>query len=198
MKSIIIASKNKNKKREIEALLKGMKVKVLAINETHKRIPIIVENGTTFRQNAIKKAIIVSKVLEGFAIADDSGVEVDSLHGRPGVRSARFARVKAADSENNMKLLYLLRNIPPRKRGATFVCSVAIADRGKLLGTVEGRCRGWIGFEPRGKNGFGYDPLFTPNGYNLTFAEMKPRHKNKISHRGEALRKAKAVIRKYL
>jgi len=198
MKTLIIATKNNNKKREIETLLKGSKIKVLILGDARKKIPIIVENGKTFRQNSIKKAVTVSKVLDTLVIADDSGLEVECLHGRPGVRSARFARTKATDEENNIKLLLLMRYFPLKKRNAKFVCSIAIADKGHLISTVQGECSGKIGLEPKGNNGFGYDPLFTPRGSKKTFAEMKAGNKNRISHRGKALREAKKIIEKYL
>lgn len=198
MKTLIIASKNKNKKREITSLLKGMKIRVLSLDGSHKKVPIIVENGKTFRQNAIKKAVTISKVLGSLVIADDSGIEVAALHGKPGVRSARFARINATDKENNGKLLRLMKNVPPQERRATFVCSIAIADKGQLIGVVQGECQGQIGYESRGSNGFGYDPLFTPERYKLTFAEMKASFKNRISHRSKALKKAMEVIKKCL
>jgi len=199
MKMLIIASTNKNKKREIKNLLKGLKVKVLSLEEANRKVPVIVEDGKTFRQNAVKKAVTISKVLNDFVIADDSGLEVDCLGGKPGVRSARFARAKATDKENNGKLLRLMKKFPSTKnRGATFVCSIALADKGILIGTVQGECRGKIGLKRKGNNGFGYDPLFTPDGYKLTFAQMKAAFKNRISHRAIALKKAREVIKRDL
>ncbi|MFH1790792.1 MAG: RdgB/HAM1 family non-canonical purine NTP pyrophosphatase [Candidatus Omnitrophota bacterium] len=195
---LYIASRNKNKKREIEALLKGTGIKVLSLDEVHRRLPVIIENGKTFKQNAIKKAVTISRVLDSMAIADDSGIETNFLSGLPGVRSARFARPKADDRENNAKLLKLMRHAPAARRGARFVCAIAVADNGHLVGTVEGECRGRIGLSPRGDNGFGYDPLFIPDGYTLTFAEMKPSFKNGISHRGRALKKAIPLIVRHL
>jgi XTP/dITP diphosphohydrolase len=198
MKTIIIASGNKNKKREIRAILKGFKLKVLSLEDIPRKIPPVLENGKTFKENAVKKAVAVSKILKGLILADDSGIEVHCLSGRPGVRSARFAGVNATDIKNNGKLLKLMENTAHSKRKAAFVCAMAAAEDGKLIKTVEGRCRGFIGREPKGYNGFGYDPLFTPAGYKLTFAEMKPAFKNRISHRGIALKKMKEFIGKYL
>jgi len=172
-------------------------VKVLDLSDLKTHIPHVIENGRTFRQNAIKKALTFSRYTKGLVIADDSGLAVDALDGRPGVRSSRFARAKATDGENNAKLLRLIKDVPANKRSATFICVVAVAENGNLAGTAEGVCSGKIGFELKGKNGFGYDPLFTPKGYVRTFAELKPSVKNKISHRGEALRRAKSIIKKY-
>lgn len=198
MKTLVIISRNEKKKKELKKLLKGVKIKVLSLADIDINVPEIVEDGKTFRQNAIKKAVTISKIVDAFVIADDSGLEVDYLDGRPGVRSSRFARAKATDQENNRKLIRLMKDIPEKMRGATFVCTIALADKGELIKCVQGTCRGRIGFESKGYNGFGYDPLFTPDGYNLTFAEMKPSFKNRISHRARALEKAKKVIQKYL
>lgn len=198
IKTVIIASKNKNKKKEIMRMLKTSKVKVESLDETHKRIPIIVEDGKTYRQNAIKKAVIISRILDAFVIADDSGLEVRALGGRPGVRSARFAKTKATDKENNDKLLKLMASMPMKRRGATFVCVIAIANKGRLIRTLQGKCEGRITLKPKGISGFGYDPLFIPDGYKQTFAEMKPSFKNKISHRARALKKTKEFIGRYL
>jgi len=198
MKRIVVGSTNAKKKKELKAILKGVRIKVIDLADLEMHLPIVVENGKTFRQNAIKKALIFSRFIKGVIIADDSGLEVSALDGRPGVRSARFAHTKATDRENNLKLLSLMKNVPAKKRQAAFVCSVAVAEKGNLIGTSEGRCKGAIGFESKGKNGFGYDPLFTPEGGKKTFAELQPASKNKISHRGKALNKAKTIIQKGL
>ncbi|MBD3296248.1 MAG: non-canonical purine NTP pyrophosphatase, partial [Candidatus Omnitrophica bacterium] len=116
----------------------------------------------------------------------------------PGVRSARFARAKATDEENNTKLLKLLDKTPDEDRGACFICHIALAREGHLLDNFEGKVKGTILASPRGKNGFGYDPLFVPRGYEKSFAEMAPSYKNRISHRGLALRKFKKGINRYI
>ena len=198
MKRLVIATRNKKKKKELEKLVKGLNVKVSSLSELKAHIPHVVEDGRTFRQNAVKKALTFSRYIKELILADDSGLMVDALDGKPGVRSSRFAHTRAKDEENNAKLLRLMKNIPPKKRGATFVSVVAIAENGNLIGTARGECGGTIGFEPKGKNGFGYDPLFTPKGKNRTFAQFSPSFKNRISHRAKALKKAKAIIRKYL
>lgn len=197
MKELLVATKNKKKKEELIKLLKGLRVRVLDLSDIN-RVPAVIEDGKTFRQNAIKKALTFSRYVKCMVLADDSGLVVEALGGKPGVRSARFARTKAKDEENNAKLLRLMENVSAKKRQATFVSACAVAENGNLLGTTEGRCKGFIGFELKGNNGFGYDPLFTPKGYRHTFAEFKPDFKNRISHRGQSLRKAKKIIQKYL
>lgn len=198
MKTLVIVTRNKKKKEELRKLLNSVKIEVLSLDDIDINVPEIVEDGKTFRQNAIKKAVTISKIINAFVVADDSGLEVDYLHGKPGVRSSRFARAKATDQENNRKLIRLMKDIPEKMRGATFVCTIALADKGELIKCAQGTCKGRIGFESRGYNGFGYDPLFIPDGYKLTFAEMKSSFKNRISHRARALEKAKKIIQKYL
>lgn len=197
MTTVILASNNKHKKHEVQALLKSMRVSVMSANEALPRVPRIVENGRTFAANAAKKALAISRICDGLVIADDSGLCVDVLGGRPGVRSARFAGPRSDDHMNNKKLLRLLDGIPPAQRGAYFICVIAIAAGGRLIKTVEGKCHGRIGFENRGVNGFGYDPLFTPRGFHETFAQMGSHAKNSISHRSKALAKAKKIIAGY-
>ena len=199
MIEILVATYNGNKRREIRELLKEFKkAKVMTLEDLHVKPPIIVEDGKTFRQNAVKKAVTMSRFFNGLVLADDSGLEVDALNGKPGIRSARFARAKATDRENNEKLLKLLDKVPKKNRKARFVCTIALAAGGILLNTFEGKVYGDILTEPRGENGFGYDPVFVPEGYEKTFAEMTPSFKNKISHRAMALRGLKSEIRKHL
>jgi len=199
MTEILVATHNSKKRRELKALLKEFKgINVMNLDDLDIMPPIIVEDGRTFRQNAVKKAVTISRFFDGLVLADDSGLEVDALHGKPGVRSARFARKKATDAENNVKLRKLLAKVPKKKRQARFVCHVAYAREGILLGSFEGIVEGKVLSNPRGSNGFGYDPLFVPKGYEKTFAEMAPSYKNRISHRARALRKFKRSIQKYL
>lgn len=199
MLQILVATHNVNKKKEIQTLLKAFKgIKIMDLDDLDVMPPIIVEDGKTFRQNAVKKAVTMSRFFDGLVLADDSGLEVEALDGKPGVRSARFARKKATDDENNAKLLKLLEDVPATKRKAQFVCNLALARQGDLLGTFEGDVKGRILSRGRGKNGFGYDPLFVPKGKDKTFAEMSATDKNKISHRSNALKKLKKDIKKYL
>lgn len=194
---LIVATRNKDKLAEIKTLLKGLPIDVFSL-DSFKGVPEVIEDGLTLEKNACKKAVQVSRFLKKFAVADDSGLEVEYLDGEPGVYSARFSGKGATYKSNNEKLLRLLKDVPLAKRKACFKCVIALADKGKIIGIAEGRCSGNISFEPRGDNGFGYDPVFMPNGYKKTFAQMNAFQKNKISHRGKALAKAKKIISKYL
>jgi len=199
MTKILIATHNSKKRKELKALLKSFKgIKILNLDDLDVVPPIIVEDGKTFRQNAVKKALTISRFFDGLVLADDSGLQVDVLDGRPGVRSARFARKKATDTENNKKLCKLLDKVPEKNRNARFVCHIALASEGTLLGSFEGAIQGKIILKKRGNNGFGYDPLFVPKESKKTFAEMTAAYKNRISHRALALRKLKKAIQEYL
>jgi len=194
---LVVATRNKDKLREIKALLKGLRVRVFSL-DSFKGVPEVTEGGKTLEYNAVKKAVQVSKFLKRFAVADDSGLEVEYLDGGPGVYSARFSGKLATYKTNNEKLLKLLKGAPLSKRKACFRCVIAVADKGKVIGVAEGRCRGKIGFDSKGDNGFGYDPVFIPNGFKKTFAEMSASRKNNISHRSIALKKAKSIISSHL
>jgi len=194
---LVVATRNKDKLKEIKTLLKGLPIKVISLN-SFKDVPEVIEDGKTLEANARKKAIQVSRHLKKLAVADDSGLEVPVLGNRPGVYSARFSGKGATYSSNNKKVLRLLKGTPISKRTACFRCVIAVADKGKVAGIAEGRCRGRIGFEPKGRAGFGYDPIFVPNGHKKTFAEMGLKKKNRISHRGKALVKAKKLIIDFL
>jgi len=197
LKKIVIATRNRKKKEELKTLLKGLGVKLLSVSD-FKNIPEVIEDGDTFKENAIKKAVIVSGFTDALTVADDSGLEVEALGGRPGVFSARFSGKEANDVKNIKKLLRLLKRFPQKKRNAQFVCSIAIAKNGKILKTLEGRCSGVIGFESKGDFGFGYDPVFIVPRYNKTFAQLGAEIKNNISHRARALKKARTFIARYL
>lgn len=199
MKKLLLATRNSNKKKEIKKLLSSFKdLEIMDMDDPGIRFPIIVENGKTFRQNAIKKAVITSKFFDGLVLSDDSGLKVNAIQGKPGVRSARFARKNATDKENNRKLMKLMQKKPGLDRSAEFVCTLALAEAGRLLETIEGKVKGKISEKAKGKNGFGYDPLFIPEGHQKTFAQMTGKYKNGISHRALALKEFKKVLRKYL
>lgn len=194
---VVVSTRNKNKFREISKILSDSKIKAVSLNE-FPRLPKVKENGETFAENACKKALKIARITKRLTIADDSGLEVDMLHGAPGVYSARFSGVRATDQSNNKKLLKMLEGIPMQKRRAKFVCCVAIADANGLVDVLKGMCRGKIAKEQKGKNGFGYDSLFIAVKFKKTFAELSPKVKNKISHRAKAFSKAKKVILKYI
>lgn len=198
MTELIIATRNKNKIKEIRELLKDLDVKVIGIDDGEWSIPEIIEDGNSFEENAIKKARVVAGITGKLTLSDDSGLEVDVLNGRPGIYSSRFAGETATDRENNIKLLQLLKDFPLERRYAQFHCVVAIAQTPDNVEVVEGICRGIIGFEEKGSSGFGYDPLFIHPDYNKTFAELGLGMKNKVSHRARALEKAKLILERLL
>jgi XTP/dITP diphosphohydrolase len=163
-----------------------------------KRNIRIVENGRTFRENAIKKAVKAAAITGRLTLGEDSGLCVDALNGAPGIYSSRFSGKNKSDAQNNFKLLKLLSDTAPGKRKAHYVCAVALADKSGLLGVVEGKCFGRVDFSLKGSNGFGYDPLFLIPKYNKTFGELSERIKHKMSHRYHALEKARHLIEKYI
>ncbi|MBO8159837.1 XTP/dITP diphosphatase [Thermosyntropha sp.] len=195
MKTLLIATRNQKKKRELQNILTDLDIKVITLEEIDIDVPEIEEDGETFEENAIKKARVTADFTGYVCLADDSGLMVDALEGKPGVYSARFAGEKATDEENNQKLLTFMQGIEEEKRTAKFVCVIAICTPRGEVRTVKGECKGKIALEPRGDKGFGYDPLFIPDGFDLTFAELPEEVKNKISHRGRALREIVPVIR---
>jgi XTP/dITP diphosphohydrolase len=157
-----------------------------------------VEDGATFLENALKKAGAACEYTRFPALADDSGLEVDALDGRPGVLSARYAGPDATDRENTEKLLAELNGVPEVKRTARFRCAIALATPEKLVAVVEGVCEGRIAAEERGSRGFGYDPVFVKTDSTKTFAELPLELKNRVSHRALALERALMVIEGYL
>jgi len=184
---LLLATHNADKTREIQRIL-GAKFAVRDLSK-HPEISKPLENGKTFEENAILKAIAASRKLPSLVIADDSGLEVDALGGAPGIYSARYAGENASDAKNVEKLLRELRtrNVADEKRSARFRCVIALARNEKLLGAFEGVVEGNIVDPPRGSGGFGYDPVFQPKEFKQTFAEMPSELKNKISHRAQAI-----------
>ena len=197
MRQLVIATKNKKKLYELKRYLKSLKIDVVSL-EDFKNVPRIFENASTFKGNAAKKALVISRFTGGLVIADDSGLAVNALKGAPGVKSSRFAGAAKSDIQNNAKLLRLLEGLPAPKRGAKFVCAVAIAENGKLVKSIEETCSGRIAFEKKGSHGFGYDPLFLIPKYGKTFGELGLKVKDRMSHRSKALKKARKFLRKYL
>lgn len=184
---IVIATRNKRKLEEMRRIGRGWAIAFLSLDD-FPDCPPVEEDGKTFEANAAKKALSVSAWTGKRAVADDSGLEVDALGGAPGVRSARYAWPHSGDRENLEKLLNELRSVESERRGARFVSCVALAAPGGNAKTFRGTVRGRIGTEPRGESGFGYDPVFYPEGHLRTFAEMEDAEKDAISHRGTALR----------
>ncbi len=193
MKRIVLASKNDGKLREFKEFFSDLNIKIVSI-KSFGSVPEVEEDGSSFEENAIKKAEAVYNFIREPVIADDSGLEVDFLGGRPGIYSARFAGEKATDEENNDKLLKLLKGVSLELRTARFVSVVALVWDGRKIYTAKGSCEGYIGYEPKGSGGFGYDPIFVIPEYNKTFAELPLALKNRISHRARALKKMKKTI----
>ncbi|MFN3532934.1 MAG: XTP/dITP diphosphatase [Candidatus Brocadia sp.] len=195
-KAILVATQNEKKMAEIREILKDVPGISLRGPEDFPFLPEIEEVGTTFQENAIKKATVLAKACNTWAMADDSGLEIDALNRRPGVYSCRYAGPDATDEKNIEKVLSELRGVPKERRTARFVCNIALAGPHGLFFVVEGRCEGFITEEPKGKYGFGYDPIFYVPDYHQTFAELHPSIKNRISHRANALKQFKERIRR--
>lgn len=194
MSRIIAASKNKHKIKEIEAITSQFGMKVVPRDEAGVPDVEIQEDGETFEENSYKKAYGIMKLCGEITIADDSGLEVDCLDGAPGVYSARFAGEDGNDQANNDKLKDLIKDVPYEKRTGRFVSVITMVyPDGETL-TARGEVEGHIVLQEKGPNGFGYDPLFVPLGYDITFGEFDPEEKNKISHRGNALQALKKQL----
>jgi XTP/dITP diphosphohydrolase len=191
---IVLATTNRKKIEEIKKIfaVMGTASKIYTLDD-FPSMEEVEEDGDTFEANALKKARSIASATGMTAVADDSGLEVEALDGAPGVYSARYAREDADDKANNGKLLDALKDIPEEKRGAQFVCCIALVsseEKETFMGYVKGR----IGTEPKGPGGFGYDPLFYPEGSKRTFAEMSDTEKNAISHRANALRELQQYL----
>lgn len=190
---ILIATRNKHKLTEIRSIFSAIQVELIGADEFGS-LPEVEEDADTFEGNAIKKARTLCDATGMWTLADDSGLEVDALDGAPGVYSARYAGEPSNTPANNAKLLRELADKP--NRTARFRCVIAIAAPDGREWTVDGRCEGKIALTPSGNAGFGYDPLFIPDGYSVSFADMPAEQKNSISHRGRALAKAAELISK--
>ncbi|MDQ1239744.1 MAG: XTP/dITP diphosphohydrolase [Thermodesulfobacteriota bacterium] len=191
---LVIATRNPGKLREIEGFLQGIPVQLFSLSE-FDQVPDIAEDGASFTENALKKARIVCAITGRSALADDSGLCVDALDGKPGIYSARYAGEEASDQKNLQKLLEEMKSVPPRARTAHFVCVLALVDPNGQEKIFEGSCTGTIITRSRGNNGFGYDPVFFFEPLGLTFAQMDPVVKSTVSHRGKALRQFAAYMR---
>lgn len=187
---LILATKNKGKLTEIKELLQGLDYEIKSLTD-YPEIGHIPEDGKTFIENATIKAKTVAKITNHLALADDSGLEVAALNGAPGIKSSRY---ETTDEKRNQKLLIALQDIPWEKRNARFVCAIAIATPDGIVQTVQEICDGIITFEPKGTNGFGFDPVFYFPLLEKTFAELAREEKSIYSHRGKALRAARIIL----
>ncbi len=192
---IVVASKNRGKIREINEICRDLPLTLTSLADHFDPVPDIPETGDSFYENARLKAVWVKEKLGVWALADDSGLEVDALDGRPGIYSARYAGPEARDADNVQKLLDALRETSEEKRTARFRCVLVLLGPGGEEFRAEGTCEGKIGYEPTGSDGFGYDPVFLPKGHDETFSELSSDQKNRISHRGLALRNLRLVLR---
>jgi XTP/dITP diphosphohydrolase len=193
---VIVATRNKGKIREIREALKGLGLQIYALSDFQNG-PEVEEDGKSFAENALKKARFYSKHFGKLAMADDSGLEVNALRGLPGIYSARYSGEGASSQQNNQKLLREMRDVPISKRGARFKCIIAVVSPDGREALAEGTCTGRIGFKEKGKKGFGYDPLFILPKYGKTMAELSLGEKNRISHRGKALRKIRKIVQSF-
>lgn len=188
-RTLVLGTHNRKKAEELVDLLAPLGLELKTLADFSKAI-VVVEDGNTFAENAQRKACVQARHLGLWVLGEDSGICVDSLKGKPGIYSARFAHPNASDEENNRHLLAELGNTPPEKRGAQYVCHMTLCDSsGSVRAESEGTCRGRIRFEPAGRGGFGYDPLFEILEYHQTFGQLGPAVKRALSHRGQAMRR---------
>lgn len=191
---IVLATRNKKKIEEMKRIIANLSISIRTLDD-FPGCPEVEEEGITFEENAVKKALTVAQYTGKPSIADDSGLEVYALNGAPGTLSARYAGGDANDRRNIEKLLFEMRSIADEKRGARFVCCIALAFPDGKVKTFTGYVEGRIGREPRGTHGFGYDPLFYPQGHGRTFAEITDNEKDALSHRGKALNELQKYLR---
>lgn len=196
MKKFVMATNNSHKIVEISRVMEELNINVVSPKDINISLRDVDENGKTFAENAYIKAKACYD-LTGFpSIADDSGICVDALDGKPGIYSARFAGENATDKDRNNLLLSMLKDTPKDKRGAHYTCAICCIIDSNTVIEVEGKCFGKIAFEESGNHGFGYDPIFITDEYNITFGDLSDEQKDKISHRGLALLKLKDEIMK--
>ncbi len=196
MPLLVVGTRNPKKREEILEILSDCGVELRDLTK-YPDAPEVVEDGTTFEENASKKAVELAKHLHEWVLGEDSGLVVPGLNGRPGVYSARYAGKQGDDAANNARLLAELAPLPDDRRAAYYVCTAALADpQGQVQATSEGRCHGVILREARGTGGFGYDPLFLIPEYHETFGELSARVKHALSHRARALEKLRPAVRR--
>lgn len=197
MKRIIFATTNKDKVREVKMMLEGFDVELCTMKEAGMDVDIV-EDGTTFEENAIIKAKTIMEMTGEIALADDSGLEVDYMDGAPGIYSARFLGEDTSYDVKNNYIIDKLKDAKGSERSARFVCAMAAAFPNGDIETCRGTIEGVIAYEQKGTNGFGYDPIVYVPEYEMTTGEMAPELKNSISHRGKALEQMKEVLRRRL
>ncbi len=193
MHTVLIATSNLHKLDEFRAIFSDLPVKLVSLNDIHLDIEVE-ETGSTFTENAELKARTYASLSHMFTLADDSGLEIDALHGAPGVYSARYLGSKISYEERFRAILEQMKGLPPEKRSARFRCVIALADPTGTIRSVEGVVEGAIADHPRGSHGFGYDPIFLLPELGKTFAELEPDYKNRISHRARAARLAHKLL----
>ncbi len=191
MLEILIATNNLGKVKEIKDILNSSEIKILTMKD-FPNLPKVEEDGKNYQENAFKKAGKISEYTGKICLADDSGLEIDYLKGEPGIYSSRWGN---SDEERINKVLKLLKNVPINKRNAKFICSAVLVFPDGKRYMVKEECKGSITFKPKGTHGFGYDPIFLVPEYNKTFAELGDEIKNRISHRGKAMRKMAEIIK---
>ena len=196
MNNVVLATRNKHKIEEIRTILSDLPVRFLSLDD-FPHVPPLREDGATFQENSLQKARAVFEYTKLPTLADDSGLEVFFLNGRPGVISARYAGGGATDEANNQKLLGQMMGVAPRRRRAQFRAVLTLVN-GTTVETSEGICPGMLAESPRGTNGFGYDPIFLPDGFTRTYAELAAAEKNTISHRSRALAGMRDILRRML
>ncbi len=195
-KKLIVSSGNKNKIKEIANILRDLPIEVLSKKDIGLENLEVIENGKTLEENSLLKARALFEKTKHMVIADDSGLFVDILNGEPGIYSSRYAGEEGNDEKNNKKLIEKLKKYSIEERKASFKTVIVLITEEGQATTVEGECKGSIGSQPKGNQGFGYDPLFIAEGFKKTFGELDEEVKNEISHRGKALNKLKIEIEK--
>lgn len=197
-RKLVVSTNNEDKVREIKDILKDLPIKVISKKEAGLENIHVIEDGITLEANSILKAKALAEKIDYMILADDSGLFVDILDGQPGVFSSRYGGEEGNSSKNNIKLLEVLKDIPIQQRTASFKAVMVLITEDKEIIVANGQCRGSIGFELTSGKGFGYDPLFWPEGYDNSFAELGEDIKNKISHRAKALNKIKIQVERLL
>jgi XTP/dITP diphosphohydrolase len=196
MPMLVVGTRNSKKRVELLDILGDLPIELRDLT-AYSDAPEVEEDGTTFEENARKKAVVLSRALGAWVLGEDSGLVVPALNGRPGVYSARFAGKQGDDEANNERLLAELAPLPDSARAAYYICTAALANpQGEVVAVVEGRCHGTIIKDRRGKGGFGYDPLFLVPEYHRTFGELSATVKHALSHRGRAMAHLRPVLRR--